>query len=476
MLPQTPIRLALGLSVLLTFSYPGMTTSFLAAQEFSPGNWVEEVVCHADPEQRYALYLPTAYDPETTWPTLIVMDARGRALDAGKRFEAAAERFGWVIASSYGTESDSGWEPNQRALAAMLPDLESRVALDHGRQVFAGFSGTARVAWALASRAPGMVDGVIAASGGTEDSRPPQETVPFPVFLTAGERDFNLPELQRIAEGLEATDSAFRFEVFDGRHEWMPEELAGEALAWMELQAIRRKLRPADEALVSELLRARVETARRLRDEGRPLRALATYESVVRDFDGLVPKENLSPVRDIVRELAKSPETKRARTEAIRIADQEAAYQRRVERAVSRIQKDTPPPPADQLASELDVSKLLEEAEDDDAQPARAAAASRKLSLLYTHMSFYLPRQMLRADEPWRALTAAEIAHRVYDGLPRTWLDRARALTRLDRPKDAVEVLAEGLERGVLEAEDLTAVPDFDALREREDFRALLDS
>lgn len=475
MLPQTPIRLALGLCAMLTFPYPGMTTDFSVDREFSPGKWVEEVTCRADPEQRYALYLPTAYDPETTWPTLIVMDARGRALDAAKRFEAAAETYGWVIASSYGTESDSGWEPNQRALAAMLPDLESRVALDHERQVFAGFSGTARIAWALAQRAPGMVDGVIAASGGTEDSRPPERAVPFPVFLTAGERDFNLPELRRIAEGLEATDSAFRFEVFDGRHEWMPEELAGEALAWMELQAIRRKLRPADEALVSELLQARLESARRLRDDGRLLRALAGYRSAVRDFDGLVPKENLSPVRDIVRELDKSPETKRARTEAIRIADQEAAYQRRVEQAVSRIQKDTPPPPADKLASELDVSKLLEEAED-DSQPARAAAASRKLSLLHTHMSFYLPRQMLRADEPWRALTAAEIAHRVYDGLPRTWLDRARALTRLDRPKDAVEVLAEGLERGFLEAEDLATVPDFDALREREDFRALLDS
>lgn len=472
MLQRNPIRLVSALRVALILPYLGMTTGFLAAQEFSPGTWTEEVVCRTDPEQRYALYLPPGYTPERSWPTLIVLDARGRAMTAAERFEAAAERFGWIVASSYGTESDSSWEPNRRALAAMLPDLESRVSLDLRRQVFAGFSGTARIVWALAVDAPGMVDGVIAASGGTSDTRPPDEAVPVPVFLTAGERDFNLLELRRITRALEDTDSAFRLETFDGIHQWMPEDLATEALAWMELQAMRQGLRPIDESLVSELLEERIEAARRHAEARRPLEALADYRSALRDFEELVPREALAPVRDAAQGLEKSPELRRAQKQRNRLEDQETTFGRRLNRALHRLRTEATPPPADKLAGELDLSKLEDDAED-DSDPARAAAASRMLAQAYTHFSFYLPREMLDDDEPWRALTALEIAHGIYDGLPRTWLGRARALTRLGRLEDAVEVLAQGFEQGVIDAEDLEGEEDFEPLRTREDFQSL---
>ncbi len=472
MLQRNPIRLVSALRVALILSYLGMTTGFLAAQEFSPGTWAEEVVCRTDPEQRYALYLPPDYTPERSWPTLIVLDARGRALEAAERFEAAAARFGWIVASSYGTESDTSWEPNRRALAAMLPDLESRASLDLQRQVFAGFSGTARIAWALAVDAPGMVDGVIAASGGTPDTQPPGKAVTFPVFMTAGERDFNLLELRRIARALEESDSAFRLETFDGTHQWMPEDLATEALAWMELQAMRRGHRPVDASLVSELLEERIEAARRNGEAHGPLEALAAYRGALRDFEGLAPEESLAPVRTAADRLEKSPDLRHARKQRNLLEDRETAFGRRLNRALHRLRTEATPPPADKLAGELDLSKLEDDAED-DSDPARAAAASRMLAQAYTHLSFYLPNEMLENDEPWRALTALEIAHRVFDGLPRTWLGRARALTRLGRLEDAVEVLAEGVERGVVDVEGLEEEEDFEPLRAREDFRSL---
>lgn len=442
------------------------------ASPLAPGAWTEEITCRSDPEQRYALYLPAGYTAERAWPTLVVLDARGRALEAAKRFQPAAERFGWIVASSYGTESDAGWEPNQRALAAMLPDLESRVSLDPNLQVFAGFSGTARIAWALTLQAPGMIDGVIAASGGTADSRMPEDPFPVPIFLTAGERDFNLAELNRLAEALEDTGSTYRLETFDGRHEWMPEDLATEAIAWMELQAMDRGTRPVDSGLVRELLDRRIDTAQQHQQAGRPLKALATYRSALRDFPDLASAEALAPVRQAVQGLEKSPELEQARTHAVRLADREERFQLQVERAVRRIQREKPPPPAEKIADELDLGKLQAEAED-DSDPLRSAAASRMLAHAYTHMSFYLPRQLLEADQPWRALTALEIAHGIFDGLPRTWIGRARALTRLGRPEDAVEVLAEGVERGVVDVESLAEEPDFEPLREREDFQAL---
>ena len=170
------------------------------------GQLTERIATAADPDQAYALYLPPGYDAERLWPVLVVMDARGRALSAAERFLPAAERLGWVVVSAYGTESDTGLEPNQKALAAVLPDMAARVAEDPNRLYFAGFSGTARIAWMIGEQGQGAVAGIVAASGGTIDSRPPKAAPPFAVAATAGRGDFNHREMLRVAEALETLD------------------------------------------------------------------------------------------------------------------------------------------------------------------------------------------------------------------------------------------------------------------------------
>ena len=52
----------------------------LLAQEVPAGKVVERVACRADDRQSYALYLPSTYTPERSWPILYCLDpgARGR--------------------------------------------------------------------------------------------------------------------------------------------------------------------------------------------------------------------------------------------------------------------------------------------------------------------------------------------------------------------------------------------------------------
>jgi hypothetical protein len=80
--------------------------------------------------QRYALYLPSRYRPDTRWPVLILMDPRGRALVPLRRVVEPAERHGYVVLSSHNTLSDGPPEPNFRAMTAMLTDLVERYAVD----------------------------------------------------------------------------------------------------------------------------------------------------------------------------------------------------------------------------------------------------------------------------------------------------------------------------------------------------------
>src|SRR5688572_11599284 len=101
------------------------------AVAFASGTLDERVVC-ADGAHTYALYLPEGYDPDAAWPVLLVMDPRGRAVMAAEPFFAAADTYGWVVASSYDTRSDvmSGQDPNGPAVAAVLGDVQTRVPID----------------------------------------------------------------------------------------------------------------------------------------------------------------------------------------------------------------------------------------------------------------------------------------------------------------------------------------------------------
>lgn len=90
------------------------------------GQVIEHLVCGADSERSYALYLPSAFRPDRRWPVMILMDPRGRALVPLELFRPAAEDLGYVLVSSYDTASDGPREPNILALRALLPEIEAR--------------------------------------------------------------------------------------------------------------------------------------------------------------------------------------------------------------------------------------------------------------------------------------------------------------------------------------------------------------
>src|ERR1044071_3078099 len=88
-----------------------------AAQDFPRGRF-KTVVIQGNPSQSYVLYLPTAYRPDRKWPILYVLDARSNGAEAGQRFLAGAERYGFIVASSTNTLSKGGWARKRVASAS----------------------------------------------------------------------------------------------------------------------------------------------------------------------------------------------------------------------------------------------------------------------------------------------------------------------------------------------------------------------
>jgi predicted esterase len=258
----------------------------------------ENVPTRTDPAQTYTLVLPSSYDAAKKHPLLLILDPRGRGTLAAEIFRDAADEHGWILVSSNGTRSDAGTEPNERALRALLPEVVQRYPVDIKRVYAAGFSGTAITAWSLGVRSNGLA-GVIGVGGRLVEELPPSK-FNFAHYGFAGDTDYNNREM-RAVDAL--TTVPHRFSSFPGQHQWITPELARDALAWMEIMAMKEGRRPRDEAFIAKFYERDTAVANALP----PRESFRRYQAIVRTFDGL---HAIDGAKAAVARLEKDPAVK----------------------------------------------------------------------------------------------------------------------------------------------------------------------
>jgi dienelactone hydrolase len=270
-----------------------------AAQELLRGTLIEDVRCAADAAQSYALYVPSTYTPDRPWNLLIAFHpgARGRLMV--EKYQAAAEQYGYIVAGS-NTSRNGPWSVSAAAVLAMSADLGRRFAIDATRVYLTGLSGGARVALQVAL-GKSNIAGVIASSAGYPDSRP-RATVPFPVFSTAGSEDFNYIEMRLLDRKL---TSPHHLAVFNGGHTLPPDEVALEAIEWLELQAMKTGRRTRDDALVGRLFEKR---QRLIAASTGAADSVHLLDALVDDFKGL---RDVSAEAARAQDLSRQPEVRK---------------------------------------------------------------------------------------------------------------------------------------------------------------------
>lgn len=305
----------------------GVTAAGVGATAGLTGHVLEKVHCMDVPSQYYALYVPSNYSAEKTWPVIFCFDPGARGLEPVKRLQAAAEKFGVIVAGSLNSRNGA-WEDNVAAIRAMVGDVGTHLRLDRTRIYTAGLSGGARVATQLAIS--GMSKGVIACSAGfpqSEEGIPAK--LPFVFFGTAGVEDFNYRELRFLDDDLDQRGATHRIVIFDGGHEWAPAELLGEAVEWLALQEMKVGVRARDEGIVQAALasrRAHVPPS----SDGEIWRNL---QGIAADFEGLA---DVSTEAAKAKQFAASSAVKDWRkAEAARLRSEESQAQELVDDAAN---------------------------------------------------------------------------------------------------------------------------------------------
>jgi len=458
-----------ALAPLLLAALPTLASAQGVDLAASPrGVIVSEVAPPADPTQTYELYLPTGFDPARRWPLLMVFDPRARGRLAAEIFLPAAERHGWIVASSNRTMSDQVRDdPNARAVNAMFPDLMRRLPVDPARIYATGFSGGAMLAWIVGLRS-GQLAGVISVGG-----RPPdgfESSLPgFAVWAAAGTTDFNyLPTLE--LDDLAARGGVtHRFEPFPGPHAWFDAAEAERAVAWLEILAMRDGLRARDAAWIDAAYAADLAGAEALAAAGDALAAWRRFGAITASYRGL---RDVGGAERGAAALAASPARQAGLKEEKWVTRYEEQGRRRIAEGLALLAVPGAPPSPARLRATVGVDALVAQAAGDG---PRALAARRVIASVKAQFGFYRQRELFAAGDFTTAVAALGVSLAADPENPVAWYNLACAYARLGQKRDALAALGRALDEGLPRPEQMATDEDLAALRGEPGFERLLE-
>ncbi|HYY58793.1 MAG TPA: tetratricopeptide repeat protein [Pyrinomonadaceae bacterium] len=443
--------------------------------EFARGRIIEKVVCKANAEQSYALYLPSGYTPEKRWPILYAFapDAQGRI--PVERFQEAAEKYGWIVAGSLVSKNGS-IQKSVDATKALWEDTHARFRIDDKRVYTTGFSGGARVAAWAAYLCDGCVAGVIGHGAGfheqiTPTASTPASSIHFIFYGTIGTDDFNFGELRNLDQVLNLIKIPHRVAVFEGRHQWAPKEICTRAVEWMELQAIKAGTRPRDEALVEELWKRSVEAAQRAESEQTGYDAYVAYNALAEDFRGL------RDVSEFERRAARLKETAEVR-KAIKEDKEQIKRQQMLEgelRAYQEKRKDL----EQRAQAHADFTRVLGDLRKKSKEPADSIErriARRTLNGLF---AFYFESAMSiieRRKDYAAAVFNLEAAAEIAQNNPYIMYELANAYALNGEKKRALEALRRAVEKGFTDLALLNSSEALEPLRKEPEYQKIVES
>jgi len=257
------------------------------------------------------------------------------------------------------------------------------------------------------------------------------------LFGTIGTLDPNYEEVHGFDADLAAIGMPHRIERFDGGHQWPPLELATRAVEWLELQAMRRELRPRDQPWVDSLYAAWLARAERTDSAGDVAAAMRAYVQLRSDFQGMT-----NPAAADARLAKLQGDARIRRTDAAEaaVAERDRGWVTVMLAFSAELERSSSPPSLDEARKRLDLDRMRREAARTD-DSTSAVAARRSLERTFTHFSFYVPRQFFDARRYAHADAALRIARIIKpeDGGACFW--HARALAQVGDKAGALHAL-----------------------------------
>ncbi|HEY9420374.1 MAG TPA: tetratricopeptide repeat protein, partial [Thermoanaerobaculia bacterium] len=262
-----------------------------------------------------------------------------------------------------------------------------------------------------------------------------------------------------------------RVEVYDGSHQWPPDELVTRALGWLELQAMKKGTRPKDPALIDALWSEDLARAKSLEAEGKLWRSWRAWRAAESTFEGL---RDVSEAKKKVSELAAGEALRRDLKEREVRDRRDREYLERAPRVFNAVPAESRPETLSTLLSDLQIPDLRRKAKSGDAE--ERLSAERLLYAVYIQTGLYLPRTLMEKKQWDRAITFLQAAAEIRPDSSRIPYRLATAWAGKGNRKNALESLKKALEMKGTDRAEIESDPALTSLREDPEYRKLLEA
>jgi hypothetical protein len=442
-------------------------------QDIQKGEIIDKIICQDKPEQSYALYLPPDYTPEKRWPILYAFDPGAIGRIPLDHFKEAAQKYGFIVVGSNNSKNGP-WLPVMEASMAVWADTNKRFSIDKKRVYATGFSGGSRAAAVFSKFVNHPVVGIIGIGAGLPQQLKPAQVQPSAYFGIIGIGDFNYQPMMRLDNEFDKWNVPHRFLVYDGEHNWPPQEICTRAVEWMEVLAMKGKLRPLDNSFIEKIYTKELEKAQRLEEEGQVYRAVSEYEAIVSAFQEWMDVKDIS---DRISPLKQSEEYRKFMNAEKEINEREDLHRQRFINTFARIMKypETVMNLAD-IYSELGISPLFNKVKNNK-NINEHYLASRLLTELFIHSVEEGGRYYEKGDYKM-AIVFYEIAAKASEYKPSrlsyVHYTLARFYALNNQKKKALKMLERAVENGFDNIEAIENQEDLISLRNAPEFKKIL--
>src|ERR1041385_685120 len=115
------------------------------------GKITDHILCDAQPQLSYCLYLPTSYSPTKTFPVIFIFDAHADGKLPAEKYHNLAEESGFILIASNNSRNGIQYDSLLSMAKDMMLDASGKFSIEANRKYVMGFSGGARVAGVVAS-------------------------------------------------------------------------------------------------------------------------------------------------------------------------------------------------------------------------------------------------------------------------------------------------------------------------------------
>ena len=460
------LPLLLVLAILL---WPPLTLS-QTDSAIQTGKVIESVVIKNHTDQSYAVFLPSNYTTEKSWPTVFCLDPRGRGKVAIDRFVSAAEKYGYVVFCSNNSRNGLNWSTIGDIFSNFWDDAHARFNIDEKRTYAAGFSGGSRLASTFASRCRGCLAGVIGSGAGYPGDILPDAKTPFAYFGIIGVDDFNFGEMWQLEKKLSKLEAPYHFENFSGGHEWAPKENIDNALAWLILQAMKSGSTPVDQKFVEDQFQRRVASAEQQLTNENAVDAYNSLASIFRDFQDLRDVKSLALRADQINKSEAFKKEARA---------EEDLYQKQLREAGEiRMLWTKAPDPEETGTGRFDAMARLSEWKKKKELPndTRDRRLARRIISHLLIESYETSQSSLRNNDFTAALANYQLVKEIDPKNSNIYYEIARVQALKRQKKAALEALEQAVSLGFKDLERVKAEDAFSTLATEPRFQKLLST